>query len=265
MTDQPGGYNPPRNESTPETVKQEAADVARTAAERGGQVGGTAGEQAKRVASETARQARDLVSEGRTQLVEQAKQGQRKAADSLHTLADQLHDMAEKTDGDGMAPEVVRQAADRTRTLASWLDGREPGTLLEDVRTFARRRPGVFLAGAAVAGVLVGRLTRGAVAAASDDSGDSGGSNGKHAQPTQATRPPVAGDRYPGSATGQPYDAPPTTPSYSVPPPPPPPVLGQPSPGTPMPGQPLPGNPTGTPSYSVPPNTPGQYPGPVTR
>ena len=44
---------------------------------------------------------------------------------------------------------------------ASWLEQREPADLLDEVRNFARRRPGTFLIGAAVAGLAAGRLTRG--------------------------------------------------------------------------------------------------------
>jgi len=41
--------------------------------------------------------------------------------------------------------------------------------VLEDVKSFARRRPGAFLALAAGAGLIAGRLTRGLAAASSDE------------------------------------------------------------------------------------------------
>ena len=47
---------------------------------------------------------------------------------------------------------------------------------LDEVRSFARRRPGTFLLAAAAAGLVAGRLTRGAVDEKRDTS--SGGSNG---------------------------------------------------------------------------------------
>jgi hypothetical protein len=68
--------------------------------------------------------------------------------------------MAQTSDGNGLAPELVRQATERTRTATSWLEQHEPGDLFTEERAFARRRPGVFLAGAAIAGILAGRLTR---------------------------------------------------------------------------------------------------------
>lgn len=255
MTQSTGGsppYGQQENPSTPELAKDEATGVARTAAERGGQVGETAGEQAKRVASQTARQARNLVEEGRGQLVDQARQGQRKAAGSLHTLADQLHDMAEKSDGSGLAPELVRQASERARDAASWLEEREPGGLLDEVRALARRRPGMFLAGAALAGMLAGRLTRGAVDAARDDTGTARDWSGRGGQ-SGTTAPPLP----------QQYG---TDPTYASMPPAPP---------IPPPAPPAPSYSTSTPGYATPPpppqpggiwpDTPGQRPGPVTR
>lgn len=237
--------------STTQAAKDEASGVAQTAAQRGGQVGETAGEQARRVADETTRQARDLAHEGRAQLLDQAKEGQRKAAESLNSLADQLQEMSDRSDGSGLAPEVVRQAADRTRTVASWLGDREPGALLDEVRSFARRRPGVFLAGAAMAGVLAGRLTRGAVAAAQDSgtggTGDTGRGEPDSRQTYGTTR----------SATQTATEA--ATPAPSVTPPPPPVPPG--NYGAPMPGS-VTTPPQTQPNYPVPPPQPGAYPGP---
>jgi hypothetical protein len=59
------------------------------------------------------------------------------------------------------------------------LQNREPAELLDDVRSFARRKPGLFLLGAAAAGVLAGRLTSGVKAAHSSSySSGNGGSAG---------------------------------------------------------------------------------------
>ena len=231
MSNPTGGFPPSPNQqdppSTPEVAKDEAAEVARTAAHSGGQVAGTVGEQANQVASETAHQARHLFEEGKGQLADQARQGQRKAASGLHALADQLHGMAEKSDGKGMVPEVARQTSERARTVASWLEEREPGDLLDEVRRFARRKPGVFLAGAALAGVVVGRLTRGAIAAQSDSS-----------SPGDTRSAPPVPTPLPTSQAGNPaYDVPvadragpaQTAPGYSMPPAPP---ASEPQPGS---------------------------------
>jgi len=75
---------------------------------------------------------------------------------------------ASSTDG-GVATDLVRQAAHRLSGAASWLGDRDPGTVLDEVKRYARRRPVVFLGVAALAGVVVGRLTR-SIAAGEPDS-----------------------------------------------------------------------------------------------
>jgi hypothetical protein len=122
------------------------------------------------VAQEAKNQARDLVGEARTQVSHQARAGQEKATDGIRALGRELREMADGGQQSGIASEVARQAADQVDRLAGWLGQREPGDLVEEVRSFARRRPGVFLLGAAVAGTVVGRLTRGAVDSARNDS-----------------------------------------------------------------------------------------------
>jgi len=62
----------------------------------------------------------------------------------------------------------VQQASSKAGELAEWLEQRDPGTLLDEVRGLARRKPGTFLLGALAAGVVAGRLTRGAVDASKD-------------------------------------------------------------------------------------------------
>ena len=221
MTQQYGEHTSPVSQrSTPEVARDEAADVARMAADKGGEVAGTVGEQAGRVASEAAEQARNLLHEGRQQLTGQAQQGQQRAADGLHTLADQLRQMSEKADDQGVVTEAVRQVAERTHNVASWLEQREPGDLLDEVRQFARRKPGLFLAGAALAGVAVGRLTRGAIAAQSSNDESGSSHTAQDRIPRQPSAPPAprygAGPSYPTAAANVPDY--PTTPMPPAPP-----------------------------------------------
>lgn len=182
MTQPPGG-------STTQMAKDQASEVGQTAARGGQQVAQSVSEQTKRVTDETGRQARNLLHEGRQQLTDQAREGQQKAARGLHTLADQLEDMSARSEGPGIGPEVINQAAGHARTVASWLDEREPGDLLDEVRDFARRKPGMFLAGAAVAGLLVGRLTRGVVAAQQDDTSSRGEDRTPETEDVPAAQP----------------------------------------------------------------------------
>jgi hypothetical protein len=161
--------------STTDVAKDEARNVGQTAAQAGGQVASTAADQARQVTQETRRQAQDLVAQGRQQLQDQARTGQQKAGQGLSDIAQQLRTMVE---GGGQTPsgpaaDLVRQAGDKVDEIAGWLQNREPGDLVNEVRAFARRKPGVFLLGAALAGVVAGRLTTGVVAAHKDDNSSS--------------------------------------------------------------------------------------------
>jgi hypothetical protein len=181
MSSGTSGYSPPSvdsgesNGSTVQVAREQATEVGHSAQQAGQHVAQTAAEQAKEVASEAGRQARDLVGEARTQVREQAGTQQQRAVESLRALAGELRQMAGKSEQSGMATELAHTASDRVEGLAGWLDGREPGAMLEEVRSYARRRPGTFLLGAALAGVVAGRLTR-AVAAKHGDSGSGSGS-----------------------------------------------------------------------------------------
>ncbi|WP_410811408.1 hypothetical protein [Micromonospora sp. 067-2] len=155
-------------------VRDQARQVGSEAAQAGGAVAQTAKEQGTEVGREAARQARNLYGEARTQLASQTGEQQRRAAGGLRSLADEMSSMAEQGGQAGPVSELARQAADRVHGVAGWLEEREPGDLINEVRDYARRNPGTFLVGAAVLGVLAGRLTRG-ISAASDDSGNDSG------------------------------------------------------------------------------------------
>ena len=147
-------------QSTATTVKQQGTQTAQGAKQAGGRVAHTAMEQGRHVAQETRQKARGMVDQAQAQLQQQVGEQQKRAAGSLHQLGDQLRSMAEGTQQQGMAQDLVHQASGRVQQVADWLDRREPGQALDDVRNFARRHPGAFLTGAAIAGVLAGRLTR---------------------------------------------------------------------------------------------------------
>src|ERR1700761_1867342 len=157
----PHSVEPAAQPSTTDVARDEAAGVGQHAREAGGQVAQTATDQARQVAAETGRQARDLLGEAQGQALDQASTQQQKAAQQLHSVADELGQMAANSGQSGVATEFARQAADRMHGAASWIEQREPADLLDEVRNFARRRPGAFLIGAAVAGLAAWRLTRG--------------------------------------------------------------------------------------------------------
>jgi hypothetical protein len=161
---------------TTDVAKEQAGQVADTAKQAGTQVAGTAKEQAGEVTAEAGRQAKQLLAQAQTEVTDQAAATQRRVAEGLHALADELTGMASNSDQDGPATDLARQAADRAHQAAGWLADRDPGTLLAEVRSFARRKPGAYLAIALGAGVLAGRLTRGLTASTDDNSTPTAGS-----------------------------------------------------------------------------------------
>jgi hypothetical protein len=179
----------------PTTVTtDEPSSLTQTAKESGTGVAKTATEQGKNVAGEAATQARHLASEAGEQVRQQAAEQQQRAAHGLRALADEMTTMADRGGQSGMATELARQASDRARQAASWLEARQPGDLIEELNRLGRRRPGMFLAGAAIAGVAAGRLTRGIAAASSGEA-----TRAREAEmprvPTQST--PTAGPPLP--------------------------------------------------------------------
>ena len=181
-----------REPSTTAVARDQAATVGRSAGEAGGHVAQTAADQAKEVVSETARQARDLLGEAGGHARDQASVQQQKAASQLRSVADELQEMTVKGGQSGVATEVAQQAAERIHGMASWLEKREPADVLQAVRDFARRRPGVFLAGAVAAGLAAGRLTRGMTDAARSGSQEPGGQRPGTRRPLREIPPGAA-------------------------------------------------------------------------
>jgi hypothetical protein len=157
--------------SRKDAAREEAADVARTAKDSAQGVAQTAKEEAAHVASEAKTSAQDLLHQAKSGLTSQAGTQQQKAAEGIRSISSQLQSMAAAPDQQGVASDLIRQAASTTETVASWLVTKQPGDLLGEVQRFARNRPGTFLLVAAGAGVLAGRLTRGLTAGAPEAQG----------------------------------------------------------------------------------------------
>ena len=143
------------------TASDQAAQVASTAKDQATQVVSAAGEQAKAVAGDAKDQARQLVENSRQQLRSQAGEQTQKAASSLRDLGDQLQRMVRgEGPAEGPAADIARQAAQTVQRFADNLENRRPEEILEDVKRFARQRPGLFVLGALGAGFVAGRVLR---------------------------------------------------------------------------------------------------------
>ncbi|UKA54566.1 hypothetical protein LFT45_00965 [Arthrobacter sp. FW305-BF8] len=154
--------------SKKDVAKEEAASVAGETKVAAQNVAETAKTEAKNVAYEAKNSAKDLLHQAKSDLANQAGTQQTKAAEGIRTISSQLRTMADAPNQQGVAADLIRQAADRSESVASWLDNRDPGSLLDEVKSFARQRPGTFLLVAAGAGLLAGRLGRSLQAGAPD-------------------------------------------------------------------------------------------------
>ncbi|WP_051427520.1 hypothetical protein [Arthrobacter sp. H20] len=184
-----GSGDPDGGQSSSANAKDEAKNLGHEGADAAKGVAQTAGSEAKNVAGEASAQAKNLLGELGSDLKDQAGASQQKAAEGLRSISDELSSMADNGDQNGPANNLVRQAAQRSGDVAGWLEGRDPGSLLEEAKGFARRRPGTFLMVAAGAGLLAGRLTRGLAGAGSDDQNATPANPAPEYPPTVPTQP----------------------------------------------------------------------------
>jgi ElaB/YqjD/DUF883 family membrane-anchored ribosome-binding protein len=147
--------------STTDTAKDQASQVAGAAKDAAGSVADEARAGFYDVKDETQDQLRQLLDRTRDETLTQTRTQQQRVTEGVQTFAGDLRSMLEGTGGtDGLAGEVVRRVAAQAERTGDWL-AKGPEQVLDDVRSFARRRPGTFLLVAAGAGVVVGRLSRG--------------------------------------------------------------------------------------------------------
>ena len=150
-----------------ETARDEAGQLKETSADAARQVAGTAKEKVSDVTSDVRAETRRLASQTREELSGQARQQKDRAATGLRSVSDELRGMAEHGQS-GLGAQLARQGADLTDQAADFLQQHEPADLLNEVRSYARRRPGTFLLVAVAAGVVAGRLTRALAAGGAD-------------------------------------------------------------------------------------------------
>lgn len=148
--------------SAKDRAKEHAGAVAQDAKESTKSVASTAATEAKDVAHEARTQLRQLFTQLTGEATDQASGQTQRAVGGLRSLSSELSGMARSQQGEsGLATDLARQGASRLDAAAGWLEGRQPGEILDEVRSFARRRPGAFIAGAAILGLVGGRMTRG--------------------------------------------------------------------------------------------------------
>jgi hypothetical protein len=180
-----------RLRETGDKARAEASATADQAKQAAGQVAGAAVDQAKTVAGEARQQVGAVAQDLRSRAVNEVEEQTKRAAGSLRHWADDMAGLAEHAASDSPARSLATQVADRGHRAADYLDRQGVDGVLTDVQDFARRRPGMFLGGALLAGMAVGRLVK---AAKSDGDGARG----------QRSAVTAEGQRPAGTAEGQP-------------------------------------------------------------
>ena len=143
------------------TAVGQSKAVARTANQDVRELAGTVRDQADQVKGELADQARELLSETRDQLQAQADLQAGRLAAALFQVGTQAVALAGGRPAEaGPLVQYAEQAANWMDMAAAEIEERGLEGIASDVTDFARRRPGVFLAGAAVVGFGIGRLIR---------------------------------------------------------------------------------------------------------
>jgi ElaB/YqjD/DUF883 family membrane-anchored ribosome-binding protein len=158
-----------------DTVKDHASEVASSARDQAGEVARTARSETQQVVDRT----RSAVETEARQRTEALAHSVRNVGDGLRALADGRPEDA------GPVAGYARDAASRVGDVAQRLESRGYDGLVDDVSRFARRRPGVFLAGAGLLGFAIGRIIR--------SGGASGSGNGAGRVPSSGVaRPNIA-------------------------------------------------------------------------
>jgi ElaB/YqjD/DUF883 family membrane-anchored ribosome-binding protein len=212
-------------------VKERVTEAASQLGDAGRDAAHEAKDRAGDIAHEAADRTRGLADRTRSELGSQAASQQQHLASGLRSLGDELGQMAGRSDSSGFASELVQRTGDATGRAAQWIEDREPGDILREVEDFARRRPGTFIAIAAGAGLVVGRLLRGMRDApdregAPDRSPDSGAASDRGPERSATPREPVREPAVGGAAEdfasrgtpppGYPSTVPPATPDRTT-------------------------------------------------
>lgn len=150
------------------TAVEQGQEVLQSTTEQAGEVVATAKEQAAEVAEVASVQARNLLEETRTRLEEQTVIGAQRLGEQLQRLGTEALALSEGRPDEAptmqvyakRAADTLLDAADRAYGLSEDVETRGIGSVLADVQSFARRRPGMFLLGTAALGLVAGRAVR---------------------------------------------------------------------------------------------------------
>jgi len=159
----------------------------------GGTQGGTqvteqAKQQSQELAQQARRQASDLANRGTKQAKSQLANQKHEASQRMVPVQTALRETAQqlRKQGQGSVGNYADRAADQVERFSTYLRETDVDEIMDEVRDFARRRPGLFLGGAAAAGFLATRFLK----SSSEEQGVSG-EYGSGATPMATSRATV--------------------------------------------------------------------------
>ncbi|MZE81104.1 hypothetical protein GTY57_30400, partial [Streptomyces sp. SID5475] len=120
----------------------------------------TAGHEAKAVADTAREQAGSIAGDLRDRARSEADGQVRRTAGSVRQWADEVAGMAGNAPEGSPARTMAEKVADGGHRAADFLEKRGAGGIAEEIQSFARRKPGVFLGTAAAAGLAAGRIAK---------------------------------------------------------------------------------------------------------
>jgi hypothetical protein len=128
------------------------------AAEKVAPVVESAQERASATMSQVGAQSREMADQARSQVRSEAESQTRRVSEKTRELSHDLRTVADQTDVSPFMTSLARDGAQRLDRLSTRLDQRGIDGVVADVKRFARQRPGIFLAGCAGAGFVLGRI-----------------------------------------------------------------------------------------------------------
>lgn len=183
MEQDPGSKQQNANSSATEQTKQQTQQVAQQARQKAGELANQGGAQVKSQLANQKHQAAQRMVPFQTALRETAQQLRKQNQDSVGQYAD--------------------QAANQVERFSGYLRETDVDQMLSEARSFARRKPALFLGGATVLGFLGARFLK----SSSQDGGSAGNGStatGGTAAGSYETREPArgVGEKEPAAPAG---------------------------------------------------------------
>lgn len=146
---------------TRDTTRSASSDVAADAQSKAGEVQQRAKSEVRSVASDARDQASEVLGTARRELRTQAAEQAKSLSSTLNDFSRQLGSMADGSgEPDAQVAQLARSAADSLAQRAERLDDGGIDGVVDDVKRFARNRPGAFILGSIATGFAIGRLAK---------------------------------------------------------------------------------------------------------